>query len=207
MPKARSRKRGPRVKPSRAGSARFPAFLDLRGRRVVVVGGGPVATAKIEALRAAGASLRVVAPEVDARIRRRGTVVRARPFRPSDLDGSWFVVAAATPAVNARVAAEAGRRRLFLNAVDDPAHASAYLGGVLRRSGVTLAISTDGVAPALAGLLREALDALLPDDLERWLATARAERRRWRQSGEPQPRRRPLLLAALNRLYEPRAEL
>ena len=48
----------------------------------------------------------------------------------------------------------------------DPAHATAYLGGVVRREGVTIAISTDGRAPALAGLLREALDAWLPVDLD-----------------------------------------
>jgi len=186
------------------GASHFPAFLDLRGRRVVVVGGGPVAAAKVEALRAAGAALRVVAPSVDARIPGHGTVVRERAFRAGDLDGAWFVVAAATPAVNAVVAAEARRRRLFLNAVDDPAHATAYLGGVLRRSGVTVAISTDGAAPALAGLLREALDTVLPRDLGRWLRAARAERKRWKRSAEPLPRRRPLLLAALNRLYETR---
>jgi uroporphyrin-III C-methyltransferase / precorrin-2 dehydrogenase / sirohydrochlorin ferrochelatase len=196
-----TRSRASRTVSAPASAVRFPAFLDLRGRRVVVVGGGPVAAAKVEALRAAGATLRVVAPTVDARIRGDGTVVRERPFRSGDLDGAWFAVAAATPAVNAAVAAEARRRRLFLNAVDDPAHATAYLGGVVRRGGVTLAISTGGVAPALAGLLREALDAALPRDLGRWLQTARAARKRWKRNTEPLSRRRPLLLTALNRLY------
>ena len=186
-----------------SGVSLFPAFLRLRGRRVVVVGGGPAASAKVMALQAAGAEVTVVAPSVDERIRASAAVVREHPFHPADLDGAWLVVAAATPAVNALVAVEAERRRLFVNAVDDPAHASAYLGGVLRRSGVTVAISTDGVAPALAGLLREALDAVLPEDLGRWLATASVERARWKRSGEPLPRRRPLLLAALNRLYGP----
>ena len=179
----------------------LPAFLDLRGRRVVVVGGGPVATAKVQALHEAGAEVRVVAPAVDERLRRSGIALRERRFRAADLDGAWFVVAAATPAVNAAVAREAERRRLFLNAVDDPAHATAYFGGVVRRSGVTLAISTSGVAPALAGLLREALETVLPHDLGRWLSTAGVERQRWRRAGVPILRRRPLLLAALNRLY------
>ena len=62
---------------------------------------------------------------------------------------------------------------MFVNAVDDPANASLYLGGVVRRGGVTAAISTDGRAPALAGLIREALEALLPEDeVRRWLAAA-----------------------------------
>ena len=75
--------------------------------------------------------------------------------------------------VNRHVAAAAEARRIFVNAVDDPPNASAYLGGVIRRSGVTIAISTSGEAPALAGVLREGIDALLPADLDRWTACAR----------------------------------
>jgi uroporphyrin-III C-methyltransferase/precorrin-2 dehydrogenase/sirohydrochlorin ferrochelatase len=90
---------------------------------------------------------------------------------------------------------------VFVNAVDDPAHASAYLGGVLRRAGVTVAVSTDGHAPALAGLIREGLEAVLPDDLDRWMTTARRARRGWKTRRVPMPSRRPDLLAALNRLY------
>ena len=89
-----------------------------------------------------------------------------RAFAPADLDGARWVVAAATPEVNREVAAAAAARGLFVNAVDDPAAATAYLGGVVRRGGVALAISTGGVAPALAGLLREALEAVLPHDLD-----------------------------------------
>jgi len=98
---------------------------------------------------------------------------------PADLDDAWLVVAAGTPEVNRAVARAAEERQVFVNAVDDPANASAFLSGVVRRDGVTLAISTDGQAPALAGLLREALDVVLPSDLEQWLATARAERVNW----------------------------
>lgn len=132
----------------------FPVFLDLRSRRVVVVGGGAVAAAKLDALVAAGAEVTVVAPEVVPEIARRGVAVVRRPFEASDLDGAWWVVAAAPKAVNRRVREAAEARRVFVNAVDDPAHATAYLGGVVRRVGVTVAISTDGRAPALAGLLR-----------------------------------------------------
>ena len=67
--------------------------------------------------------------------------------------------------------------------------------------GVTVAVSSNGEAPALAGLLREALEEVLPEDLERWLAEARVQRKKWRAEGVPMPQRRPLLLPALNRLY------
>ena len=181
----------------------FPAFLKLADRPVTVVGGGPVAASKLRALLDAGASVTVVAPEVTAGIAGSGVAVRRRPFRASDLDGAWLAVAAAPPEVNRAVAAAAEERRLFLNAVDDPANASLYLGGVVRRGGVTAAISTDGRAPALAGLIREAIEALLPEDeVRRWLATADDERAGWLAGGVAMERRRPLLLRALAALYD-----
>jgi uroporphyrin-III C-methyltransferase/precorrin-2 dehydrogenase/sirohydrochlorin ferrochelatase len=97
------------------------------------------------------------------------------------------------------VLAAAEERRIFVNAVDDPSAATAYAGGVVRRGGVTIAISTGGEAPALAGLLREGIDGLLPADLGGWMATARAERARWKAEGVPLARRRDELLAELVR--------
>ena len=90
---------------------------------------------------------------------------------------------------------------MFVNAVDDTDSASAWLGGVFRKGGVTVAVSTDGRAPALAGLLREALQALLPDDLESWAEVAQELRTHWKADGVALARRRPLLLRALNELY------
>ncbi len=140
----------------------LPLFLTLTGRRVLLVGGGPVAAAKLRQLLAVGADVHVVAPRVDAEIERAGVTIARRRFEPADLDETWLVVAAATPEANREVAAAADARRIFVNAVDDPSNATAFLGGVVRRGGVTIAISTSGDAPALAGLLREALDAVLP---------------------------------------------
>jgi len=179
----------------------LPLFLNLTGRRVLVVGAGPVAAGKLQALIAAGADVMVVAPAIDASIAEAPVRIERREFVPGDLDGVWLVVAAATTAVNRAVAAAADARRVFVNAVDDPANASAFLSGVVRRDGVTLAISTSGEAPALAGLLREAFDAVLPDDLDVWIDESQRQRRQWRRDGVPMPARRPLLLQALNDLY------
>lgn len=180
----------------------FPAFLKLADRPVTVVGGGPVAASKLGALRDAGARVTVVAPDVTAAIAGSGAAVRRRRFRAADLDGAWLAVAAAPPEVNREVARAAAERRVFLNAVDDPRNASLYLGGVVRRGGVTAAISTDGRAPALAGLIREALEALLPEDeVRRWLAAAAEERAGWMADRVPMARRRPMLLHALAALY------
>ena len=142
----------------------YPVFLKLTGRPVLVVGGGPVAASKLEGLLAEGARVTVVAPEIAAAMERPGVTLQRRPFEERDPDGAWWVVAAAPAEVNRQVSAAAERRAIFVNAVDDPAHATAYLGGVVRRHDVTFAISTGGRAPALAGLLREALDAWLPED-------------------------------------------
>lgn len=184
-------------------STLFPVFLKLHGRRVVVVGGGPVAASKLRALADAGADVTVVAPDIVDEIACAPVAIHRRPFADADLDRAWLVVAAATPEVNRQVAIAAERRQVFVNAVDDVRNASAYLGGVVRRDGVTVAISTDGAAPALAGLLREGIDAVLPTDLRAWMDCARDARRGWLARGVPMEQRRPLLLRALNDLYRP----
>jgi len=196
----------------------LPLFLNLTGRTVLLVGGGPVAASKLGQLVAAGASVRVVAPEVRDEIAGLArslepdgsppgnahlptiTIAR-RAFAPADLEGVWLVVAAAIPEVNREVAEAAERLHLFVNAVDDPANASAYLSGVVRRDGVTLAISTSGDAPALTSLLREGLDAMLPRELGAWVEEARLERAEWRRERVPMQERKPRLLRALNALY------
>jgi uroporphyrin-III C-methyltransferase/precorrin-2 dehydrogenase/sirohydrochlorin ferrochelatase len=182
----------------------YPVFLKLAGRRVLLVGGGVVASGKLDGLLREGACVTVVAPRIRPEMERPGVVLYRRGFSEQDLDGVWWVVAAAPPDVNGQVSAAAEPRRIFVNAVDDPRHATAYLGGVVRRDGVTVAISTDGRAPALSGLLREALDAWLPGDLGLWLSAADQARRSWKAEGVPMAERRPLLLQTLNRLYEER---
>lgn len=179
----------------------YPVFLKLAGRRVLLVGGGPVASGKLEGLVREGAIVSVVAPQIRPEMARPGVTLHRRAFQEADLDGVWWVVAAAPPSVNREVSAAAERHRLFVNAVDDPDHASAYLGGVVRRDGVTIAVSTDGRAPALSGLLREAMDAWLPADLAVWMQAADEARRSWKVEGVPMEERRPLLLQTLNRLY------
>lgn len=183
---------------------RLPVFLRFDRRRVVVVGGGAVAASKIPALLAAGADITVIAPEISDAIDRSRVTAILGEFQPSDLDGAWFVTAAATPAVNRAVRDAAEQRGVFVNAVDDPANATAYLGGTIARGGVTVAFSTGGQAPALAGLLREAFDELVPADIGAWAERAAMLSRDQRAQGVPMASRRPQLLTALNRLYAER---
>ena len=182
----------------------FPVFLKLEGRPVLVVGAGPVAAGKVRPLLDAGARVTVIAPDVVEEISALAPEVNIvrRPFEPADVEGVWYVVAAAPPEINRAVSRAAEARCLFVNAVDDLESASAYAGAIVQKAGVTIAMSTDGEAPALAGLMREALEVLLPEELDLWMATAQDARRAWLAQRVPMAERRPVLLQTLNDIYE-----
>jgi len=144
----------------------FPIFADLRGRPVLVVGGGHVAERKAAALLEAGADVRVGAPGLTENLRRWAGQGRVRhldgAFDPAWLDPAWLVVAATGDrAVNAAVAAAGQERRVLVNVVDDPALSSFQVPSIVDRSPLIVAISSSGVAPVLARRLRERLEALL----------------------------------------------
>ncbi|MFY3742559.1 uroporphyrinogen-III C-methyltransferase [Anaeromyxobacter sp. Red801] len=183
-----------------------PLFVKLAGREVVVVGGGAMAALRVRQLAEAGARVKVVAPEIREAVAGLAAELVRRPFRGGDLDGAWLAVAAATPEVNRDVARAAEARRILVNAVDDPEHATAYTAGVVRRGDATVAISTGGRAPALAGLLREALDALLPPEVAGWVDAAEAARPGWKAARVPLAARRGHLLRTLNALHGEAAE-
>jgi siroheme synthase-like protein len=174
----------------------LPLFLRLEGRRVLVVGAGTVAARKIEALIAVGARVEVVAPSVNAEVEAMSVTFHRRAFVESDVEGAWLVIAATNDSeVNARIASACESRRVFVNAVDDPPNASAYFGGLIRRGPFTIAISSRGEAPALTRLLREVIEGALPPD--RWIAEARALRRKWKSEKTPMESRFAELVAAI----------
>jgi precorrin-2 dehydrogenase len=165
----------------------LPIFLRLERRRVLVVGAGTVALAKIESLRAAGASITVVAPAAVQAVRdlagSGGLVWHERRFTPGDLDGMFLVIAATNDSdANRSVYEEALRRNILCNAVDDPPNCDFYFGSVVGRGDLQIAISTAGESPALAQRLRREIDAQLPTDLGPWLAEIGALRREIRGS-------------------------
>jgi precorrin-2 dehydrogenase len=141
----------------------YPLFLDLTNQPVVVIGGGTVAQRKIRSLIAAGAHVTVISPNA---IRLPKTVrwLRRR-YRAGDLRGACLVVAATDDqVVNERVCAEAKRRKLLVNCVAPPSAGNFIVPAVARRGGLTIAISTGGVSPALAKRLRRDLEPLLRKD-------------------------------------------
>jgi uroporphyrin-III C-methyltransferase/precorrin-2 dehydrogenase/sirohydrochlorin ferrochelatase len=160
-----------------------------------------VAASKLPSLLATGAQVTLVAPQVIPAAIHDGITIRRRCFRDTDLDGVWFVLAAATPAANARVSRAAKRRRVFVNAVDDPRNGSAYFAATIKRGDFVLALSTSGTAPAMARLMREALESVLPEDIDEWLALAQHERQQWLRDKIPMSDRLPLLVAAIMARY------
>ncbi|MCL5947264.1 MAG: bifunctional precorrin-2 dehydrogenase/sirohydrochlorin ferrochelatase [Chloroflexi bacterium] len=148
--------------------AYYPALLDLFDRRAVVVGGGEVATTKVQGLLPCGLrDLIVVAPEVSALIgmaARAGYLVwRQQEFQPEDLEGAQVAFAATDDrGVNARVAEEARRRGVWVLTVDDVPHCDFIAPALVRRGGLTIAISTGGASPAIAYWVKKQLEVLVP---------------------------------------------
>jgi precorrin-2 dehydrogenase/sirohydrochlorin ferrochelatase len=160
------------------GPRYYPVFLDLRGKRVVVVGGGTIARHKVDALLDAGAAVTVVAPEAIAFPP--AVTLIARHYRPDDLVGAVFVVAATDDAeINAMVACDATDRGVFVNAVDDPAYCSAILPSVVRRGELQIAISTSGASPVLAQRIRARLEEEFGPEYADLVELLRAARREW----------------------------
>jgi len=148
----------------------FPIFLDLRGRRALVVGGGETAFEKAMRLRDAGAAVGIIAPRLSptlARAAREGEIEHLAPrFAPSLLvSAALVIVADECLAVRDTVAAAARARGIPVNVVDDVVLSSFIMPAIVERPPVTFAIATGGRAPLLSTLLRRWLDGLLPTQL------------------------------------------
>jgi uroporphyrin-III C-methyltransferase/precorrin-2 dehydrogenase/sirohydrochlorin ferrochelatase len=155
----------------------FPLFADLRDRCVLVVGGGAVAERKVRLLLEAGARVRLVAPEVTAWLRENAAVaVHREPFDPRHFEGAVLAVAATDDrAVNEAVATAGCERNVLVNVVDVAELSSFIVPAIVDRSPLVIAISTGGVAPVLARLVRERLESLIDGSfgqlaglLQRW---------------------------------------
>ncbi|WP_421229094.1 siroheme synthase CysG [Aeromonas enteropelogenes] len=148
----------------------LPIFCRLDNKPVLLVGGGEVAERKARLLLDAGAHLTVVAPELDpelAELAANGSIEWLdAEFAPAQLTGKWLVVAATDRReVNALVYQSANQARIFANVVDDPKRSSFIMPSIIDRSPLMVAISSGGKAPVLARLLREKLEAMLPQHL------------------------------------------
>lgn len=153
----------------------FPMFVKLDGRRCLVIGAGSVGEAKIESLLATAASVHVVAPKATPKVRewaREGRIqLNLREYVPADLAGVFLVIAATSSrALHDEIYAEAKRRGVLCNTVDEPERCDFYFPAVVRRGDLQIAISTGGLSPALAQRLRKELEEQFGPEWEAWVA-------------------------------------
>jgi siroheme synthase-like protein len=163
----------------------YPVMLELRDVPVLMVGGGNVATRKVEGLVAAGARVTVVAPMVLEEVAAMAAEVRERPYCSDDIAGHRLVMTATDrPEVNAAVAAHATAAGVWVNSADDPANCSFILPAVTRRGPVTVSVGTDGASPALARHLRDRIAAeVLGPEVERAAAELARQRAEFHAAG------------------------
>ena len=142
------------------GTVLYPIFLNLDGKRCVVVGGGAVANRKARKLLQARAEVVAISPEVKPELESVATEVRRRPYREGDLEGASLVFAATNlREVNAAVAREARGRGIPVNVADEPSEGDFALPSVLRRGQLQVAVSTGGASPTLARRVRYELES------------------------------------------------
>lgn len=161
----------------------FPAFLRLRGKRCLLVGGGDVAVRKARLLLDAGAEVTVVAPRLgpafgelaaDAPLKH-----VAREVTASDVIGHWLVVCATdSPAIQHLVVEAAESAGIFCNCVDSAANSTYITPAIVDRSPVIVAVSSAGAAPVLARMIRAKIEAMVPASVGRLAEYARGWRKR-----------------------------
>jgi uroporphyrin-III C-methyltransferase / precorrin-2 dehydrogenase / sirohydrochlorin ferrochelatase len=179
-----------------ADRAYFAAFLDLRGKPGVIVGGGPVAALKAEALLRSGARLLVVAPRLGPRLAELALVgaIRheAKRFQPGDLVGAEIVIAATDDAaVNEAISCAAKALRIAVNVADNAALSTFIMPSVIDRAPLQIAVSTAGASPVLARKLRTLIESVVPFAFGRLAALASRYRAASKQRyPDPETRRR-----------------
>lgn len=172
----------------------YPIMLDLHGRLGVVVGGGPVGLRKARSLRQAEASVRLVAPEIDADADLADVEVVRRPYSEDLLAGAFLVFACTDDRdLNARIARDARRIGALVNVADTPEECDFYLPAAVHDKDVVIAIGTGGAAPAVSAWLKERIAGELPQDVGRFAAALDEIRRELKASIDDPARRMAIM--------------
>lgn len=163
----------------------YPVNLVVEGRRVLVVGGGRVAAGKVRRLVESGADVTVVAPDISDEIAAMNVTLERRPYAHGEVAGYRLAITATGTPVDAQVFAEGEAASVWVNAADDPAHCSFTLPAVARRGPISVAVSTDGLSPALASWLRGRFESELGPEYETLLGILLERRQALRSEGTP----------------------
>jgi len=148
--------------------AKYPIFLDLNGRRVVIIGGGSVATRKAETILTTGARLVVVAPHLDDTLRKVCAGTKAEliesKYSKDYLTGATLVIAATNEeALNRQIYKDCQQLEILCNVVDSPELCDFYVPAAVQRGNLQIAVGTGGKSPAYAGHLRKKLEKIFTD--------------------------------------------
>jgi siroheme synthase-like protein len=180
----------------------YPAFIDLRGRRCLVVGGGPVGTEKAEKLVGAGADIRLVSPEITDSLTElvaTGAIAEfhRREYRTADLDDCILVIAATNEAeVNRQVWEDGEARRMLVNVVDVPPLCNFIVPSIMRHGELAVAVSTGGASPVVARAVRQRIEGEIGPEWGELVGLLRATREDLKQRFLTMPER----AAAVERL-------
>jgi len=181
--------------------ARYPIFLELGGRRVVLIGGGAVALRKAQALLAAGARLIVVAERIDDMLMAlcRGNdaeLIKSR-YSKNYLAGALLAVAATNNhQLNRQIYQDCQELEVLCNVVDVPDLCDFFVPAVVKRGDLQIAVSTEGQCPAYAGHVRKKLEEIYTEDHGQFLTELEALRKQIIQD-VPEPADRKTLLGRL----------
>ena len=192
------RKKSSRPSPSKNY---YPAFLDITGKKCVVIGGGRVAERKCSPLIRTGARVEVISPKLTRgleALKKNGLIRhRARHYRRGDMKPAFMAIAATdSREINLKVVEDAALHKVLLNVVDNPPLCNFIVPSVLRRGPLTIAISTGGVSPAMARTIRKNLEGLYSTELSKYLWLLNTIRTKAMQD-IPDKRKRAALLKGL----------
>lgn len=141
----------------------YPAYLDIRNRRCLVVGGGGVGTRKVKTLLDCGARVTIISPQVSGQLKELAgnnrVDVKQRSYQPGDLEDMFLVIGAADDEkLNRQISRDAEKRGLLCNIADRPEICNFILPSIVHRGDLTISISTAGRSPAMAKKLRQDLE-------------------------------------------------
>jgi len=174
----------------------YPVYLDLRGQRCTVIGGGRVAERKIKGLLRADAEVTVISPDLTPGLQKlsdSGEIKhKKRRFRKGDTKGALLVIAATSDEeVNRRVYEEA---QGLINSVDMPQYCNFIVPSVVHKGPLKIAISSSGISPAVSRTLRKELEGYIPDELAGYLRALKKVRERVKREFADEPEKRTRLL-------------
>lgn len=176
----------------------YPLYMDIEGKRCVVIGGGEVAERKVASLVECGADVEVISPNLTQNLRelvKAGAIeVKQRSYEPGDIESAILVIAATDDNImNRAIHREAVENNIPVNVVDVPELCTFIVPSTIRRGDLIISISTSGSCPALAKKIRKQLQQLFGDEYANYCAVLRDFRKEVAgRYAEPEERKRAI---------------